>query len=289
MAWHLESDGWHASRVALLALAEQCRSDGVKVLLTGEGADELFGGYDWQKASMRRWRAMSWPRSLLRSKRSFARRLENGRQAPFDLALGKASPFERNTILRALSPELNFLQTRIFDRLEPIEPLTDRAFLGSCIYGLYSHLQDLLHRHDRLSMASSVELRVPFIENSIIDFAIHLPMRFKYRGKSGKWLLKKVAERYLPRENVHARKIGFGISEKLSQGGEGLLRDGLLRDAMRWPSESVNDLVDLAARDETSRIRLVGMELFLRLYAGGESVGCLSEKLKALGASRTKG
>ena len=285
MAWHLESDGWHASRVALLALAEQCREDGVKVLLTGEGADELFGGYDWQKASMKRWRALTWPRSLLRSKRSLARRLKSRRQAPFDLALGKASLFERNAILRALSPELNFLQTRIFDRLEPVEPLTDRAFLGSCIYGLYSHLQDLLHRHDRLSMASSVELRVPFIENRIMDFAIHLPTRFKYRGKSGKWLLKKVAERHLPRENVHARKIGFGISEKLSRGGEDLLRDGLLRDAMRWPSESVNDLVNLAGRDETSRIRLVGMELFLRLYAGGESVDALSERLKAMAAS----
>ena len=65
--WHLESDGWHASHVCLLALAEQCRADGIKVLLTGEGADELFGGYDWQAASMRPWRPWAWPQRLFRS------------------------------------------------------------------------------------------------------------------------------------------------------------------------------------------------------------------------------
>ena len=53
MVWHLESDGWHASRVALLALTERCRADGVKVLLTGEGADELFGGYRWNHRRIR--------------------------------------------------------------------------------------------------------------------------------------------------------------------------------------------------------------------------------------------
>ncbi|TIV13528.1 MAG: asparagine synthase, partial [Mesorhizobium sp.] len=93
--------------------------------------------------------------------------------------------------LRALSPELNFLQMKLFDRLDGVTPLDDRAFLASCFYDLYSHLQDLLHRHDRLSMAASVELRVPFIENRLIDFALHLPRRQKYRDGTGKWLLKK--------------------------------------------------------------------------------------------------
>ncbi|TIV93573.1 MAG: asparagine synthase (glutamine-hydrolyzing), partial [Mesorhizobium sp.] len=65
--WHLESDGWHASVAGLLALAEQCRADGVKVLLTGEGSDELFGGYKWQASTIRLWR-QSWLRSLFRSK-----------------------------------------------------------------------------------------------------------------------------------------------------------------------------------------------------------------------------
>ena len=281
MVWHLETDGWHASRPALLALAEQCRTDGVKVLLTGEGADELFGGYDWQAASMKLWRSWSWPQRLFQSKRSLDRTFKRLRRAPFATSMGGGKGLDRKAVLRALSPELNFLQTKLFDRLEPVTPLSDRAFLGSCLQDLYGHLQDLLHRHDRLSMAASVELRVPFLENRLIDFAIHLPRRHKYRDKTGKWLLKKVAEKHIPRQNVYAKKVGFEISPDFSAGAQGLLRKGLLRDAMKWPASSLEDLVELAARDESSRMRLVGMELFLRLYAGGETAGNLTEALHA--------
>ena len=184
-------------------------------------------------------------------------------------------------VLRALSPDLNFLQMKIFERLEPVTPPGDRAFLGSCLYDLYSHMQDLLHRHDRLSMAASVELRVPFLENRLIDFAIHLPRRYKYRDKTGKWLLKKVAEKHIPRQNIHARKMGFDISSEFTAGTQGLLRGGFLRDALKWPASSVDDLVDLARRDEPSRMRLVGMELFLRLHIGGKTVSQLTEALHA--------
>ena len=284
---HLESDGWHASHVALLALAEQCRADGIKVLLTGEGADELFGGYPLQASSMKMWRAWSWPRRLLHSKRSLDRRFEHQRHAPFRLSVGSGSTRERSMVLRALSPDLNFLQTEIFDRLQPVTPLSDRAFLGSCFYDLYSHLQDLLHRHDRLSMAASVELRVPFLENRLIDFAIHLPKRQKYRDKTGKWLLRKVAQKHIPRQNVQARKIGFEMSPEFSAGTETLLLGGLLRDAMKWPAANVEDMVQLARRDSPSRLRLVGMELFLRLHAGGETTSRLTEALHAAARDRS--
>ncbi len=278
--WHLESDGFHGSHVALLALAERCRADGMKVLLTGEGADELFGGYPWQASTMRLWRPWTWPRRLLRSRQALEQRFRRQRLAPFRSSIANSHASDRSIVLRALSPELNFLQTEIFDRLEPVRPLGDRAFLGSCLYDLYSHLQDLLHRHDRLSMAASVELRVPFIENHLIDFAMHLPRRHKYRDSTGKWLLKSVAARHIPRENVYAPKNGFGISGRFTAGTQGLLRDGLLRDAMKWSASSVEHLVDLARREETSRMRLVGMELLLRLYTGGATTGQLSEALR---------
>jgi asparagine synthase (glutamine-hydrolysing) len=280
-AWYLESDGWHASRAALLGLVEQCRADGVKVLLTGEGADELFGGYDRQRWRMRQWYLLSWPMTLFRSKRSFDRRFLRARQTPFARSISGTSLLQRNATLRSLSPELNFLQIRMFDRLEPVAALTDRAFLSGCLFDMYSHLQDLLHRHDRLSMAASVELRVPFIENGLLDYAIHLPRRFKYRWGTGKWLLKKVAERHIPRPNVYAPKNGFNISSEFTTGTENLLRGGLLGEAMRWPATAVDDLVGMARGDEASRLRLVGMELFLRLYVAGESFENLTDRLHA--------
>ncbi|RTM00172.1 MAG: asparagine synthase (glutamine-hydrolyzing) [Hyphomicrobiales bacterium] len=278
--WHLETDGWHASHAALLALAEQCRAEGVKVLLTGEGSDELFGGYKWQASTMRLWR-QSWLQRLFRSKTRRDRKFAELRRTPFRNSIGRGSPSDRTMALRALSPELNFLQIKLFDRLEGLEPLDDRAFLASCFYDLYSHLQDLLHRHDRLSMAASVELRVPFLENRLIDFALHLPRRQKYRDGTGKWLLKKVAEHHLPHENIRAAKIGFDMADAFSAGTEGMLRSGLLRDAMKWSSSELDDLIDMARSQETSRLRLVGMEMLLRLYMNGETPDGLTEALHA--------
>ncbi|WP_246693225.1 asparagine synthase-related protein, partial [Mesorhizobium sp. M2E.F.Ca.ET.154.01.1.1] len=88
-------------------------------------------------------------------------------------------------------------------------------------------------------MAASVELRVPFLENRLIDFAMHLPRRHKYRHRTGKWLRKKVAERHLPRENVYAAKNGFEMSGAFSAGTQGLLRGGFLRDAMKWSASEL--------------------------------------------------
>ncbi|TIW17016.1 MAG: hypothetical protein E5V65_15875 [Mesorhizobium sp.] len=191
-------------------------------------------------------------------------------------------------VLRALSPELNFLQTKLFDSLDGVSPDGDRAFLASCFYDLYSHLQDLLHRHDRLSMAASVELRVPFLENRLIDFAMHLPRRHKYRNRTGKWLLKKVAERYLPRENIYAAKNGFEMSHAFSAGTQGLLHGGFLRDAMKWSASELDDLIDMARAEEPSRLRLVGMEMLLRLYMGGETTEKLTEALHAESAAPSR-
>jgi len=282
MVWHLESDGWHSSAMGLLALTEQCQTDGVKVLLTGEGSDELFGGYPWQHRRTRQWRTLSAARRFLTGRTSFERKVFKARRAPFSQTFASPPSLDRYHVLRSLSPELNFLEIKLFDLLQPVKSLADRAYLAGCLFDMYSHLQDLLHRHDRLSMAASVELRVPFLENSLIDFAIHLPRRFKYRWGTTKWLLKKVAERHIPRQNVYAPKSGFEVSRQMSIGSEKLLRGGMLADAMRWPSSSIADIENLAGEHENSRMRLVGMELFLRLYAGGESQGQLSERLRAV-------
>lgn len=275
--WHLESDGWHGSLMGVLALTDQCRADGVKVLLAGEGADELFGGYPWQVNSMKAWRSLIWPASWFQSRRYVARRRAMQRLAPFAKSGGRGGG--RNAAMRSLDPAVGLLQTELFDALEPVEPLTDRAFLGACLSDMYSHMQDLLHRHDRLSMASSVELRVPFIENALIDFAIHLPRRQKLRRGTGKWLLKQVAQKYLPRENIRAPKIGFGMSHDFSDGSEDLLRDGLLRDRLRWDRKSTDGIVEMAKTDNVSRCRLVGTEIFLRLYQRGDAQEEVGERL----------
>src|SRR5690606_28404730 len=148
-------------------------------------ADELFGGYRQQRSSAGRFAAVSGWRGLLRGARSRRGRLQPLLAAPLERPAGKGSPGAGMARLRAVQTAPGFRQQEIFTRLAPVQPLTDRAFLAACLYDLEAHLQDLLHRHDRLSMAVSVELRVPFIENALIDFALHLPRADKWRDGQG--------------------------------------------------------------------------------------------------------
>lgn len=279
--WHMEGSGWSASGAALLALAQQCRDDGVKVLLTGEGADELFGGYRQQRSSAARFAAVSGWRGLLRGPRSRRGRLRRLLAAPLERSGGKGSPEERMAMLRAVETGAGFLQQEVFTRLAPVQPLTDRAFLAACLYDMHTHLQDLLHRHDRLSMAVSVELRVPFMENALIDYALHLPRADKWRHGQSKWLLRQVARRHLPQAITSGHKQGFPVNPDYTLGSEALLGGGLLRELMRWSADETRALQALAATDTPSRLRLAGLELFLRLYAGGEHADALAGRLLA--------
>jgi asparagine synthase (glutamine-hydrolysing) len=279
MVWHLESDGWSASRVALLVLAERCRADGNRVLLAGEGADELFGGYHWHAASGRAWRWLDPPWTWFRAARTRARSVARRRGAPFLQSLGKADGDEQERLQLALGPATGLLQARILDRLAPLPSAVDRAVIGSALFDLYTHLQDLLVRHDRIAMAAAVELRVPFLQNDLIDFAMHLPARQRQRGRTGKWLLRQVAMRHLPAANVAAPKRGFDLPATLSAGAERVVRGGLLPDVLRWSAAETDAIVARAAARTRLRMRVVGMELFLRLYLGGESPDVLTDRL----------
>lgn len=278
--WHLESDGWSASHVALLALAERCRADGNGVLLAGEGADELFGGYHWHGGSGRAWRWLDRPWAWLRSARTRARSAARRHGAPFLQSLGKADGDEQERLLLALGPGTALLQARILDRLAPLPSAVDRAVVGSALFDLYTHLQDLLVRHDRIAMAASVELRVPFLQNDLIDFATHLPARQRQRGRTGKWLLRQVAARHLPAANVVAPKRGFDLPAALSAGAERLVRGGRLADVLRWSAAETEAVIALAAARTRVRMRVVGMELFLGLYVAGDPPELLTERLQ---------
>ena len=277
--YHVENDTHFVSTPSLLAMSEQCRADRVKVLLTGEGADELFGGYNWHHNSARLWRNLDPPRSLLLTRSQRKKLLKQLRQAPFTTSLRTGIQDSRNAVVLALSPDRIILQEKILERLAPVRNHQARVFAARGLMDIYSHLQSLLHRHDRISMASSVELRVPFIENDIIDFALHLHPDFKYRKKTSKWLLRTVARNYLPEENIRAPKIGFEITTSYTRGCEELLSNGLLRDIMRWSDAETDYVAQMARQDVNAHIRLIGMEILVRLYCEGETPDAIGENL----------
>jgi asparagine synthase (glutamine-hydrolysing) len=278
----LEHPPSHPSLPAALLLARAARRDGFVVALTGEGSDELFGGYDFFERTRRRWRE---------AHRPWRRWTHRGRSARKDL---HDVPFryqsiraERDTHLRfaaTVAPSEESYARDLLARLAPVEPPEDRAFLAHSLDALRRHLGWILLRHDRMGMAASLEARVPFLSNRVADLALHLPVSRKVRGRVAKWALKRAARKRLPRRIVDAPKKGFPIPGSHHEGTAALLRGGVVADLFRWDATAQADLIRRIAWDPLARPQFVGLELWGRLFLRGEKAASLSESLVALPA-----
>ncbi len=206
-------------------LVSRLASEHVKTAMSGEGGDELFGGYYTYVADL------------------LARRV--GRLAPLARPLAEALPSRHDRVgfdykakrfarAAALPPlERHHGWKEIFSpqaradlagesavSWDPLHLYRERyaetegaeylARMQDLDLGIYM-VDDLLVKTDRLSMAHSLELRVPFLDPKVADFAFSLPTKLKVRGFAKKRLLRQALEPLLPREIVHGRKQGFSI------------------------------------------------------------------------------
>jgi len=277
--WHLDGPSVAASDSALLEVARTCRADGIKVLLTGEGADELFGGYDWFQRTYDDWSRCSWRRYFFPDRNL----LKAINYAPFATMPARTDSNLRNRMTIALDAEGELLPQRFLALLAPIKPDADRAFLADILCSLYHVLPWILHRHDRIGMAASIEMRVPFLENGMFDFAFHLSRQAKLHRGIGKWVVKKAAAEILPADVVYAKKKGFPMPKNFSRGTHDLLIGGALAELMEWPANVTQEIVT-SLRKDGLRYHIVGLELWARIFFGGETPTALSDKLVALAA-----
>ena len=278
----LETPVNHSSSPGMLAIAEQCRGAGVPVLLTGEGADELFGGYTTHKIAARRWRAADPPWIWFRSKSSAARLRRQLTAAPFHTSFVHIGSRERPAGLAAAMPHFAQSQSAYSAAVSQLGTHHDRAVIAAGLYDLTNHLHWLLNRHDRIGMAASVEVRVPFIENAIIDFAMHLPARDRFKRRTSKPLLKKVAEREIPRANIYKRKLGFPMTSRYTEGAEHLLNDGCIADVMRWSRSETDAAREICRDDHEARHALISAEMLARMYTDGQSAEEISDLVLSL-------
>jgi asparagine synthase (glutamine-hydrolysing) len=205
-------------------LVSKLAAEDVKVVLSGEGGDELFGGYYTYVADLLAERVGGVAAAL----NPLAEKLPTStRKASFDY---KAKRFTRAAGLPPLERHHGWKEIFSADMraelrgagssFDPLESYRERfaeteghellARLQDVDFGLYL-VDDLLTKTDRASMAWSLEARVPFMDTVVANFAFSLPTRHKVRGLSKKRLLRKAVEPLLPREVVHARKRGFSI------------------------------------------------------------------------------
>jgi asparagine synthase (glutamine-hydrolysing) len=197
----------------------------VKVALSGEGGDELFGGYYTYVADLlarRVGRLAALARPLAEALPSRTERVGFDYKAKRFARAAALPPLERHhgwkEIFSAQAraelagpgaagwDPLDLYRSR-YAETEGASPL---ARMQDVDLGIYL-VDDLLVKTDRLSMAHSLELRVPFLDPKVADFAFSLPTSLKVRGLSKKRLLRRALEPLLPREIVHGRKQGFSI------------------------------------------------------------------------------
>jgi len=220
--------------VPLYYVSKLARDNGVIVMQVGEGSDELFSGYEGYLQTLRRhnayWKYFKYiPRGL----KAIGYRLggnlvsvikrDHLRRAVFDgeLFWGGAIAYwelEKNMLLsRELKRQLGELDSykiikNIYEKLQG----KDVDYLRRMIYlELKQRLPELLlMRVDKITMANSVESRVPFLDHRLVEFAMNIPTQFKVRNGEGKYILKKTVEGILPEEIVYRKKVGFGGSAR---------------------------------------------------------------------------
>ena len=253
----------------------------VKVALSGDGGDELFGGYGRYFNFEKRWRErIRWAGALRPTARSVLEAMPvwtwdlPHRIAPGDLrrelhphrikriaaGIGARSQQEFYEFCSqywaatmASFPPAD--ERRIFLEQHDLGAFAD-PFLGMMYLDAGSYLpDDILVKVDRASMAVSLESRIPLLDHRVVEFAAELPLDLKRRGETGKWILRRVLERYVPQKLIDRPKQGFGMPVKdwlrgpLKAWGEDLLED---RDTV------VGQLVDLRAVRSVWREHLRG-------------------------------
>ena len=214
----------------VLHISRLAREQGIKVLLSGAGGDDLFTGYRRHRALMfERWWA--WLPTALRrrlasasagidQRRAWGRRtakLFSGAELDSDARLVNYFRWMSRVELMSLysadlratigeqhaeQPMMAFLGQlpAHVSRLEQMLALEQRFFL--CDHNLIYT--------DKMSMASGVEVRVPFLDIDLVELATRIPTRLKQRGRQGKWVLKKAMEPLLPHDVIYRPKTGFG-------------------------------------------------------------------------------
>lgn len=206
----------------------------IKVALSGEGSDELFGGYPTYLGAQLAQYYLRLPRLL---RRQFFDRLKallpvSSSAVPKGLFLrrflthAEKDPAVRHQIwfgmfapeeLDAILPEAAGNPPPSIRALEPLQNVLEGAhFENALAEALYLDFQlyladDLLVKIDRASMACSLELRTPFLDHRLIEFAAGLPAKLKVRRFQLKYLLKKAVEPWLPKQIVQRQKRGFSV------------------------------------------------------------------------------
>ncbi len=294
LVWHEDEPINWPSSVSLYFVAKLA-SERVKVVLTGEGADELFAGYSrygqyFRNTSlMNAYRWIPGPlRGLIRDQIGSTSLLSaNLRRKLMHTPLGRENSVESlhldnfccafsakdlQTLGRGGDPYASFLH--YWNNGPFRSPLAQLLYADQKTY-----LVELLMKQDQMSMACSIESRVPLLDHEFVEFAARVPDNLKLRNGSGKYILKKAVEGLLPNDIIYRKKMGFPTPIR-----DWMLdaRAAPLYDLLLAPGGLLDEIVDRTQlrtlvenhrsghQDATDRIwRLLNLQLWGEIFLKG--------------------
>jgi asparagine synthase (glutamine-hydrolysing) len=306
LIWHEDEPIAHPSSVPLHFVSALAR-DHVKVVLTGEGSDELLAGYGKYPRALLNWRAgaaygvvpsrvrdwiarrvvPSLPAAMRRyAVRSFLAVPRTPEAMFFDNFAAIGLDRQRSLLhpaYAAASVEQAYGPSRAsFDAPGGASPVLDRLLYAD----LKTYLVELLMKQDQMSMAASIESRVPFLDHHLVEFVAALPPRLKLRGFRTKWILREAVRSILPPEILTRRKMGFPVPFGLWTRGRWatMARDVLLDSRSRQRGivdpRAVERLIDGHAAGHLNGgdaiWSLLNLELWYRTFVDGSGVQTLT-------------
>jgi asparagine synthase (glutamine-hydrolysing) len=313
LAWMYDEPMGEPPAIPTYFMCKTAKTD-VSVMLCGEGADELFGGYskyvfdqfslacDWMPSNLRqnllRGCAALVPfkgrriRSIMEilSMSSEARRFASW-YGGFDL-MTQQQVLSEELVREVNDGGLEDIFSGIISNANSDDSLSRFLYCDA-----HTRLvDDILVKGDRMSMAASIEARVPFLDHKVAEFAARLPSNLKVRGLSSKIVLKKLAERYIPQETIYRRKVGFTVPLTRWMVGpwRGLIENVLLSDRCLergyYNPEMVHrivcDHVDSRVDREQGIWLMLSLEIWHRLFVDDdgseEAVARVKEDFHAL-------
>lgn len=247
VAYHQEEPFGSSSVVAQYKMYQTAKSEGVTVLLDGQGADEILAGYDkyytwyWQQLYRQKMLEKSGELKAARDM-GILKSFGAAHKAAALLPQFAASMLQTVRARKAagnpyLNPDFSFANKRnLYYNLPATPDLNGALYFNTVVHGL----EELLRYADRNSMAHGVEVRLPFLQYQLVEALFSLPPHFKIQYGWTKWLLRKSIEKDLPQNIVWRKeKVGFeppqktwmqnkAVQEKIHEGKKKLVRNGIL-------------------------------------------------------------
>ncbi|MFB3814150.1 MAG: asparagine synthase (glutamine-hydrolyzing) [Terriglobales bacterium] len=230
-----------SSQIPTMLVAQLARRY-VTVALSGDSGDEIFGGYNRHLWAGRVWNSVGWLPTAVRC--AVAAAVRSIRPELWDKVFHLLSPLlpragqprlpgyklhklagvlgacDLHAMYVALASHWSAPSRIVLGAQEPSTPLTDPASWPASLDASHRMMfldtltylpDDILTKVDRATMSVGLECRVPFLDHRVVEFAWRLPLTMKFAGGQGKWLLRKLLRRHLPRELFERPKMGFGV------------------------------------------------------------------------------